>query len=149
MLFRSVTPAITAGAYGANDAVGGLMEFTNAVAESGKGGVIVGAYVVDDAGQSVKLVLLMFNQTFTATADNAAIAISEADMENSIGNLAFEAADYVTTNVAQPITEGRDVDGARSFVLVGTSLFAQLYTPGVPTYVAVDDLTVYLIIEQD
>ena len=143
----AVKPTITAGAYGANDAVGGLLEFANAVAESGKGGTITNAYIVDDSGQTKTIVMVLFDRTFTPTADNAPLAISEADGENSLGFFSF-ATGGASLNFAQPITLQK-TNPEHGFVLNGTSLFAQLYTTEAPTYNATDDLTVVLVIEQD
>ena len=147
----AVKPTITAGAYGAADALGGLLEFTNAVAESGIGGKIISAHIVDDAGQSGgnAIVLFLFNQTFTPTADNDVIAISEADMENTLGHLKFDSANAQAPGAAQPIHLYTEKGVDHDFVLVGTSLFGQLSCLGTPTYPATDDITVILIIEQD
>lgn len=76
------TPTVTAGAYSAGDAVGGLLTFANAARASGGGGVVKGVVIVDDAGQDAELELWLFDRTFTAMVDNAAWAPSEANLEN-------------------------------------------------------------------
>lgn len=45
----SQTPTVTAGAYTAGDAVGGLLTFANAARNSGGGGVIKDVIILDDA----------------------------------------------------------------------------------------------------
>ncbi len=147
----AVKPTITAGAYAVNDAVGGLLEFANAAAESGIGGRIVSAVVVDDKGQGAAndLVLFLFDRTFTPTADNAPLAISEGDAENTAGQVTFLASNVQVINGAQPIHLYAENDPGHGFVLLGTSLFGQLKCKGTPTYAATDDLTVILTTEQD
>ena len=83
----SVTPVITAGGYTTGDALGGLMEFKEAVARAGGSGSIKNIIISDAAGQSANIDVIIFNQSFTATADNAAINISAADVKNIVGIL--------------------------------------------------------------
>ena len=47
----SQTPTVTAGAYSANDAVGGLLTFANAARFDKGGGIIKDVIILDDAGQ--------------------------------------------------------------------------------------------------
>ena len=141
----SLTPTITAGAYSANDAVGGILEFEDAARVSGAGGVIKQLLLIDDAGQDATLQLWLFNQTFTAMVDNAAWAPSVADLENLIAIVystdgTWSAAGTPSANII-PI--------ANRYDLVGTSLFGQLVTTGIPTYTGTGNLTVKIGILQD
>ena len=133
-----VIPTVTAGAYSAGDTVGGLMTFANAARATGAGGVLKSVVLLDDAGQDAELELWLFNVTFTAIADNAAWAPSEADLEKlicvvSTTDGAWRAADTPSANV---------IEVAQRYDLVGTSIFGQLVTRGTPTYAATDDVTV-------
>ena len=143
----SQTPTVTAGAYVADDAVGGLLTFANAAASTGGGGVIKTVIIVDDAGQDVELELWLFNQTFTAMADNAAWAPSEADLENVVGVISTEdsAQGWLAAGTPSVIT----IDVATRYDLTGTSLFGQLVTRGTPTFAATDDVTVKVGLLQD
>lgn len=142
----SQTPTITAGAYSAKDAVGGLLTFANAVRATPLSGVLHAVTVIDDAAQAAELVLVLFNQTFTATADNAAFDPSDADLENCIGKIKIMATDYnafADNAVAQVRSIGLPIK------LVGTSLFGQLMCTGTPTYAATGDLTIKVHILRD
>lgn len=141
------TPAITAGAYSIGDAVGGLLTFANAARESGGGGVIKDVVIVDDAGQDAELELWLFNQTFTAMADNAAWAPSEADLENLVTVISTE--DSAQGWLAAGTPSAIEIEVARRYDLAGTSLFGQLVTRGTPTFAATDDVTVKVALLQD
>lgn len=143
----SQTPTITAGAYAANDAVGGLLTFANAARETGGGGVIKTVVIIDDAGQDEELELWLFNQTFTAMVDNAAWAPSEADLENFVGVISTEDSSQGWLDAGTPSTITIDV--ATRYDLTGTSLFGQLVTRGTPTFAATDDVTVKVGLLQD
>jgi len=141
----SQTPTVTAGAYSANDAVGGLLTFANAARVSAGSGIIKDVILIDDAGQDVALELWLFNQTFTNMSDNAAWAPSEADLRNlvaiiSSGDGAWRAAGTPSVN---------NIEVARAYNLTGTSLFGQLVTRGTPTFAATDDVTVIVQVMQD
>jgi hypothetical protein len=139
------TPTITAGAYTAGDAVGGLLTFTNAARIAAGGGVIKDVVIIDDAGQDAELELWLFDQTFTAIADNAAWAPSEADLENVIAVISTADGSYFAAGTPSVCP----VEVARRYDCIGTDLFGQLVTRGTPTYVATDDLTVRILLLQD
>lgn len=141
----SQTPTVTAGAYSANDAVGGLLTFANAALITGGGGVIKDVIILDDAGQDVEMELWLFDRTFVAMADNAPWAPSEADLRNlvaiiSTGDGAWFAAG--TPSAAR-------VECSQRYDCVGTSLFGQLVTRGTPTFAATDDVTAKIGLLQD
>jgi len=143
----SQTPTVTAGAYVANDAVGGLLTFANAARVSGGGGVIKTVVIVDDAGQDVEMELWLFNQTFTAMVDNAPWAPAEADLENLVGVISTEDSAQGWLDAGTPSTITIDV--ATRYDLAGTSLFGQLVTRGAPTFAATDDISVHVGLLQD
>jgi len=140
----SATPTITAGAYSAADAVGGLITFADAAYGDGRGN-IRHFIVIDDADQGVELELHLFDRTFTATADNAAFAPSDDDLENYIGFVQVLTTSYANFSTNQVATT-TNYDFPFNLAPGGTSLFGQLVTRGTPTYAAVDDLTVKLVI---
>jgi len=145
----SQTPTVTAGAYTAGDAVGGLLTFAGAARYPGGGGVMKNVFIVDDAGQDAELELWLFNQTFTAIADNAAWSgVSEADLENCIGVVSTETSDQGWMAAGTPSV--CDIEVAKGYNLVGTSLFGQLVSPtDTPTFAATDDVTVKVMLLQD
>lgn len=144
----SQTPTITAGAYAAGDAVGGLLTFAAAAAIAAGGGVIKSVLIIDDAGQDAELELWLFKVTFTAMSDNAAWAPSEADLENLV--CVISTKESVEGWMAAGTPSIVDIEVARRYDLTGTSLFGQLVNPtDTPTYAATDDLTVKVGLLQD
>ena len=134
------TPTVTAGAYAANDAVGGLLTFANAVRNSGGGGVVKDMIILDDAGQDAALELWLFSETFTAIADNAAFDISQADLRNLVAIVSTADGAYYASGTESAAR----VEASQRYDLAGTSLFGQLVTRGTPTYTATDDISVIL-----
>ena len=90
------TPTITAGLYAAGQNVGGLLTFANAALFAAGGGVLKDCTIVDDASQSAELELWLFNQTFTAGADQAAWTPVEAELHNLITILTTADGTYFT-----------------------------------------------------
>jgi len=139
-------PTITAGAYAANDAVGGLLTFALAGRQVSEGGsILTDVLIVDDAGQDAELELWLFNQTFTAMVDNAAWAPAEADLENCIAVVSTVGSTWRAAGTPSVI----NIECTRRIDLAGTSLFGQLVTRGTPTYAATDDLTIKIKLLQD
>lgn len=137
----SQTPTITAGAYTALDAVGGLLTFTGMARQSGGTVLIHTVTVTDLADVKAALTLVLFDRTFTATSDNAAFDPSDADLLNIVGIVPIAASDYADFN-----DNAAAVRGNLGIVatLDGTSLFGQLFLPAgsAPTYASTSDLTV-------
>ena len=139
------TPTVTAGAYSAGDAVGGLLTFANAALVSTGGGIIKQVLIIDDAGQDAEMELWLFNATFTAMADNAPWAPSQADLRKLVGIVTTVDGSWFaagTPSVARILDVGR-------YDLAGTSLFGQLVARGTPTFAATDDVSVIIGILQD
>jgi hypothetical protein len=141
----SQTPTVTAGAYSADDAVGGLLTFANAGRFTGGSGVIKNIVIIDDAGQDAELELWLFNDTFTPISDNAAFAPAEADLHKLVGVITTENGTWFECGTPSVC----DIEIAKGFNLVGTSLYGQLVTRGTPTFAATDDITVIINLLQD
>jgi len=141
----SQTPTVTAGAYAANDAVGGLLTFALAARESGGGGVIKNVAIIDDAGQDAALELWLFKETFTAMDDNAAWAPSEADLRKFVAIVPTSDGTWKAAGTPSVC----DIEASKNYNLTGTSLFGQLVTRGTPTFDATDDVTVIMNLLQD
>lgn len=137
------TPTVTAGAYSANDAVGGLLTFANAARASGGGIIIDAITLIDLASQAAVLDLVLFDQTFTNTADNAAFDPSDADLANVID--VIQVSTYATfADNSVGYRKGLGI----ACKLAGTSLFGQLVTRGTPTYAGTSDITVIAHVRQ-
>lgn len=149
----SATPTLDTNVYAANDRVGSVMEFANAMDDASGTGIIVSVTVLDKATQGVALSLFLFKDIPTvASADNAALDISDAEMAKCVGVIPIATGDYVAT-ASNTIATVRDVSllvGATKSAtsLTGKSLYGVLRTGGTPTYAA-DSLVVSLCIKQD
>ena len=144
------TPAISAAAaYTAKDAIGGLITFTNAAFADVGSGIIHSLTVVDNDSEEAPLQVHLFNQTFTASADNAIFSPSDADLNKFIGVVGVVDTDYfpLDDNSVATVT---GLNLPFNLVSGGTSLFAQIATEtGTPTYTAATDLTIRLGIVKD
>lgn len=139
------TPTVTAGAYSANDAVGGLLTFAGAALATGGGGVIKDVIFLDDAGQDAETELWLFNATFTAMSDNAAWAPSQADLRKLVAIVSTTGSVWRAAGTPSACV----VECAQRYDCVGTSLFGQLVTRGTPTEAATDDITIIIGLLQD
>ena len=147
-----VTPTIDTAIYAAGDALGGLLEFEDARTTFARSGHICGALLKDNSRLNQLIYLVLFDRTFTPTADQAAFDPSDADLANCIGVLRFEVADYAIFNdngLAMVGFDALEVHVPIVLVEGGTSLFGQLYlgTGMTPTYTAADDITVDLFVK--
>ncbi len=147
----SATPVISAASiYAAGDAVGGRMEFTNAARARAGTGVIMAMTVIDQDQELAALKLVLFNQSFTASPDNAAFDPTDAHNLFCIGVISVGVSDYHSFN-DNAVAHLRNICLPYEVAAVGTStsLWGQLVTGGTPTYTAVDDLTVKLHVLMD
>lgn len=137
------TPTITAGAYTSGDALGGLLVFNGAVLTMGGSGVIEKVVIVDDDMENQPIDLVLFNQVFGPSVDNAPFTPTDAAMQNCIGHISIAATDYATfadNSVATKRNVGMPI------VLVGRALFGQMVIRDVGGYAAVDDITLKVTI---
>jgi hypothetical protein len=144
------TPTITAGAYTAGDALGGLLTFAGAARLAGGRGMITKVTIVDDALQSAPIDLVLFDRTFTATADNAPFDPSDADMQNCLGFIPVANTDYAEFTDNGVATKASGLQMPFEFQLAPgvTSLFGQLVIRVGDTYAATDDITVKVTVRR-
>ena len=132
----NVTPTITAGAYSANDVVGGLI--TLLVPSLGGGSTLRRVVVIDDDNEKAALNIYVFTAQPSAIADNAAFAPTVADLQKLIAVIPVAAADYTTVNSnAYAIVPDLGIDVA----LNGGYVYAYVVCTGTPAYTATTDLT--------
>lgn len=143
----AATPTISTTIYAIGDAVGGLLTFANCARFSGAGGVIQGVTLIDKDQERVAMNLILFNQTFTASADNAAFDPTDADLANCIAGItvATTSGDYFNFNDNAVTFKEVNIP----FAATGTSLFGQLQTQGTPTFTATSDIIVILNLYQE
>ncbi len=144
----SQTPTITAGAYSAGDALGGKLTFAGAARAAGGTGVIHSVVLTDAAKQDANIDLVLFDQDFTATADNAAFDPSDEDLANVIGIIPIYSTDYADFNDNSAACV-RQVGMQFKCSGTGTALYGQMVIRDADTYAATDDVTVKLMILQD
>ena len=137
--YLSLTLVVTAGAYSANDGVGGPLVFTG-VPE----GRLESVVITDRAAQNVKYVLVLSDAgPRTPIADNDTFDVDDLDLPNIIpgGAIHIETADRtaltdssvsVAYNLAVPILP---LEGM---------LYGLLFTTGTPTYAATTDVRIRL-----
>lgn len=134
----TLTPAVTAGAYSANDVVGGLLEFP---IPKNSSGFVRGVAISADDGETMACKLHLFVSAPTAFADNAAFAPTFNDLKNRFAQIAIAAADYATVN-----------GNTQAIVSTNTSLdfevqsqpmvYGYLVCDATPTFSATTDLAI-------
>ena len=146
----TITPVIVPAAYASNDQIGVLLEIPEAVDADGDTATVLSLVVIDKASQSSKLDILLFSDEPTvASADNAAVNISDAEMAAKyLGRVGVEAADYVATAGSTDATKsgiGLLVQAAKG----KRSIYALVQSKGTPTYASASDLVIKLGFVQD
>lgn len=137
-----LTTATTA--YVANDQLGTILTFANAVRQTGATGVIQSATLLDQAAVTGAVDLYLFDRSVTLAADNAAAAFSDADMLFCLGIISFPAPQGGTGNSISTVISGLGIMPS------ATSLFGALVTRSGHTFFgAATNLAVSLHILQD
>lgn len=142
--FKEQSLVITAGAYAANDVIGGLIKF-DAAASNG-GFVIRNLKIVDANDTKAGLTIYFFRDEPSSIADNAAFAPNEDDVKKIMAELSVSASNYKTLNgTAYALFQNQvlSLDCENQYVWV------YIVTTGTPTYGATDDLTLQLELWSD
>ena len=143
----SAVPLLTLAAYTAADNVGALLTFPVATGSQGgtTGAVIKRLSIIDAAIQDEEYFLHLFTGSPSAgcRTDAAAYVPVAADLLLKIVTLHIEAADYDTG--ASDSIASYELD--TSIIFDGLNIYGVLEGIATPDYVAVDDLTVNLIVE--
>jgi len=133
----NILPTITtsAGAYTANDNVGGILTLTNASRYSGGTTTLMSIEVLDFVNQKQPFTILFFssNPAAATVTDNSAFVWS-TDYTKYITKIDVAAGDYVSTVALGLATFGGI---GKTLTPVGSAnLFAVIVTTGTPTYAA-------------
>jgi len=145
----SDTCAPSTTAYTAKDQFGTKLTFKNAVQNEIGGGVIVSAKLIDTSAQQKRTKLLLFNQdlaTTSATGDNGALAIGDADLSKLIGTVDFATGTFTdlasnSVAVVSNLHLGFDLP-------TGNKIYGVLETLGTGTYGSGETITVFLDITE-
>ena len=146
----ALNPTITAGAYAAGDALGGRLAFENVVPEAGGGGTITKVVIVDKDNERAPIDLVLFDQPFTATADNAPFDPTDADLEHCIGYIDVAATDYAAfnDNAVAAKTSGLRMPFDYDLAANTSRLFGQMVIREAHTYTAIDDILIILTVRR-
>jgi len=145
-----VTPTIsTTPAYTSGDVLGGLQTISNAARISGGSGTVSSILVLDKTqAQRAAIDIMFFDRSVTVASDNAAVAMSDADMAFCLGILSI--GPYNTAFPGTPLNSiSTLLNVGLRFVLNGTDLYAVAVVRGTPTYTSTTDLIFTYIIDQD
>jgi hypothetical protein len=143
------TIVVTAGAYGANDVVGGVIELPKVFRQEGRTVVLQDVFVLDAADQDPVLEILLFDQEPEQTYTNdAAMPTLDEDIDKIVARVSVAAASYVTVGglaAAYADDLGHPIKAAKGL----SSLWAVIVVTSTPTFAAVDDLRVRFGFFQD
>jgi hypothetical protein len=116
--------------YSVGDQMGTIFTFAGAAIDSGGTGVLLSATVLDKADVITDLRLHFWKATVTLASDNAAFSVSDADMQNYLGNVSLTAADVGANRVAFAGNVGL------GYSCAATSLFMAVETRTAHTFFA-------------
>jgi hypothetical protein len=136
--YAIATPTITAGAYTAGKAIGGMLTFKDLATRGFS--TVYNVVVVDKSGQAPACDLVLFSQPFTATANAATIAISAADSLNCIGNVKIVAGDW--SNIGTPAVAAKMQLFLAAVGDLDNNVYGQLICRGTPTFTSTSDIIV-------
>lgn len=136
------TVTVATSAYTAGDVVGGLLTFD--VHSPSGCGLITSVRITDAANQSEPYTLYLFDSVPSTIADDAAAALTIADLKKCVAMVAIAADDYTTVNsLAIAIVD--DLNDA--YRAAGTGkLYGYLVAGETPDYSAATDLAVRLTV---
>lgn len=90
-----VTPVLDTNIYASGDRLGAIMEIKNAIPRQGLNSKLLSLAVLDKAALGIAIDLLFFHSLpAVASADNAAISITDAEMTKCIGAVTIATGDY-------------------------------------------------------
>ena len=134
------TPPVTAGAYSANDVVGGRLQFIG-----WRHGTLQSVTITDAAAQAVDYVLVFFESQPTDITDNATFDIADADL----GKIIYQ--DGLTSSANRQAFTDNSYHSIYNLDVpmwgTGSDIWAFLITTGTPTYAATSDITVTVQVE--
>jgi len=135
-----VTPTVTAGAYTANDVVGGLLTFSGL-----RNGTLQAITICDNGGDAVDYLLVLFESAPTSIDDHATFDIADADLSKIIyqDSLTSSSNRQAFTDNSYNYLYGLSVP----IWSAGGTVYGFLITTSTPTYAATSDITVTLQIK--
>jgi hypothetical protein len=146
--------AVTAGAYTANDSVGGLLKFSNALCPESGGGVINSVMVTDKAGNQVQYGLVLYQSLPSGTFTNdAGVDPADADLLLQLPPITIMSSDCraYTDNGVCALTglDSSVYSITPSSSSVAGTFYGVLITDGTPTYASTSDVNVIIGVKCD
>lgn len=140
MSIIKVSPTVTAGAYTANDCVGGKITLAGAARVAGACTWLQSFTLIDQAAQAAEMVVYLFDAdpaAGTYTNDDE-LDIHDTDMDLCVGAFRVLGGNYMAAkdNTVATVTN----IGLRCRPSAGTTLYALIKTTGTPTYAAATDV---------
>ena len=153
--FSAVALTVDTAAYASGDCVGGKLQFTGALADNSRSGLITSvrmSNLANAVSQSIQYSLLIFDSDPTATTftDNVALDVADADLTRVVAvidiptSALFTLADnnvHYVSGLSVPVR-------ANSTSLTGT-LFGALVARGAADFDAATDINIQLAISCD
>lgn len=123
-----------ADAYTANDVVGGLLTF-DLHSVSGCG-ILQGLKITDEDNEGAALDIYIFNSQPSTIADDAAGALTIADLDKLVCKVEVAAADYEAVNSLKFVIKDEGSEGLNRACALdsGGKLYAYVICTGTPTY---------------
>lgn len=143
-----VVPNISIGAHSVGHAVGGQMNFENAVGGNQKTGLIDSVTIIDADVERAAFDLNCFSEDFVETASTppTAVSVSDSDAANLVLTVSIPTADYIDLG-ASGVVQVKNI-GVR-IKLSDSTLRCQLRTATAVTYTATNDIKVCIGIKKD
>lgn len=134
---------VTLTAYTAGDVVGGLLEFD--ISDDTGGGLVNRVRLVDEDSQAEPYTLYIYNDKPAVIANDAAFAVTVADLRKLIAVVSIVAGDYVTVSTFDYVHK----DLSQPLIFNGNGkLWAYLVAGDTPDYANADSLWIGLDVVQ-
>lgn len=121
-------------AYSANDVIGGLLTFS--LPSPSGCGILNWLKITDEDNEGAALDVYIFNDVPTTIADDAAGALTIADLDKLVTKVEIAAADYEAVNSLKFAFKDEGSEGLNKSYKLDTkgNLYAYVICTGTPTY---------------
>jgi hypothetical protein len=128
-----IAPTITAGAYAADECVGGIQVLTNFMRVASKSAQVMGMHITDVGNVKATLDFVFFNaDPGVATADNAAYVWDADDYSRVVFHVRVDATEY--TSVVGVALCSKALSGFPVTADGSANLYLAIITPNAVTY---------------
>lgn len=132
-----IAPTLDTNAYATGDRMGSIVTVAGAFPANGSKINILSVSVLDKAKQNAAFEILLFNQLPTiASADNAAIDLTDTEQLKLVGVIPVLTTDYTTAYGSNSQATKMNVNLVIPAYVSSTNLYALLVCRGAPTYAA-------------